>query len=87
LKLFSVAFIRVSCLAGQVSIVAARYGSIVIAVLVLIAYCLLKVNCSSQLPMCSPYSVFFNFFLVETRGNLRLAKTFEINLILIMRTE
>jgi len=67
-------------LAGQVSIVAARYGSIVIAVSVVTANCLLKVNCSSQLQMCAPYSVLFNFLLVETRGNLRLAKTLEINL-------
>ena len=79
--------IRVSCLAGQVSIVAAKYGSIVIAVSVVTANCLLKVNCSSQLQMCARYSVLFNFPLVEPRGNLGLAKTFEINLVLIMRTE
>jgi len=52
-------------LAGQLSIVVARYGSIVIAVSVVTANCLLKANCSSQLQICAPYSVLFNFPLVQ----------------------
>ena len=40
MKQFFVAVIRVSGLVGQVSIVAVRYGSIVIAVSVLTANCL-----------------------------------------------
>jgi len=51
LKLFSVLVTSVSYLAGQVSIVAARYSSIVIAVLIVTAICLLKANRSSLLQM------------------------------------
>jgi len=42
-----VAVISVSYLAGQVSIIAAKYGSVVIAVSMFAAMCLLKVNLSS----------------------------------------
>jgi len=44
LRLFSVAVISVSYLAGQVSIFAAKYRSIVIAVSMVAATCLLKVD-------------------------------------------
>jgi len=47
LQLFSVAVIGVSYLAGQVSIFAAKDGSIVIAVSMLTTTCLLKFNFSS----------------------------------------
>jgi len=47
LKLFSVAVISVSYLAGQVSIFAAQYSSIVISVSMVTATCLLKVYFSS----------------------------------------
>jgi len=52
-KLFSVAVISVSYLAGQVSVVAAKYGSIVIAISTVTAVCLLNVNFSSSLQMCA----------------------------------
>ena len=47
LKLFSVSITSISYLAGQFSIVATRYGSIVIAVPTTTATCLLKVKFSS----------------------------------------
>jgi len=53
LKLFSVAVISVSYLAGQVSTFATKYGSIVIAVSMVTATCLLKVNFSLQWQMCA----------------------------------
>jgi len=53
LKLFSVALISVSYLAGQVSVAAAKYGSVVIAVSMVTAVCLLNVNFSSSLQMCA----------------------------------
>ena len=47
MKLFSVSVVSVSYFVGQVLIVAARYGSIVVAVSVVIATGLLKVKFSS----------------------------------------
>jgi len=47
LKLSSVSFVSVSYFASQVSIVAARFGSIVVAVSVVTATFLLKVKFSS----------------------------------------
>jgi len=47
LKLFSVSVVSVSYLAGHVIRIAARYGSIVVPVLILFATCLPKVKFTS----------------------------------------
>jgi len=62
LKLFSVAIIRVSCSAGQVLTVASKYGSIVIAVSVVTANCLLQTvrNCKYVL-LIQSYSIYLSF--------------------------
>jgi len=85
LKLFSVAVTKVSCFAGQVSVVAARYGSIVIAISVVTANCLLKVSCSSQLQMCALIQS-YSFPSRRNEKQAEIGKNFDINLVLIMRT-